>query len=437
MAIKVAKFGGTSLANASQFMKVKEIVLSDDTRKYVIPSAPGKCHNEDTKITDLLCSCYYHHQSKMSFDKIFDRITRRYLEIVEDLALSLDLKPYLSDIKNHILSGASLDYIASRGEFLNGIILAEFLGYEFLDAKEVIFFNENHALDIELTNKKIKDALANKTKAVIPGFYGCLPNGDIKTFSRGGSDITGALVAKAVKAEVYENWTDVSGLLMTDPRIVHNPKPIKRISYRELRELSYMGATVLHEETIFPVLDEGIPINIRNTNEPENPGTMITSYSDPTTPPGTITGIAGKKDFTVIAIEKSHMKSDITFIRKLLTILENNDIYFQHLPSGIDTISVVVTDSQLENKLDKILKEIQQQCNPDLIEIHPNMALIATVGHGMAYTPGVSAKLFSALANKGINIRMIDQGSSEINIIVGVETNDFEAAVEAIYHAFV
>lgn len=437
MGIKVAKFGGTSLADARQFRKVEGIITSDKNRRYVVPSAPGKRRRKDTKVTDLLYLCHTQLQHKVSFQDTFSIISERYLEIINELDLSLDLKPYLMNIKEEIESGASLDFIASRGEYLNGIILANLLGYEFIDAKEVIFFNDDYSLNLELTDKKMKEYLSKIPKAVIPGFYGVLPNGEIKIFSRGGSDITGALVARAVEAEVYENWTDVSGLLMTDPTIVHNPKPIEKITYRELRELSYMGATVLHEETIFPVLDAGIPINIKNTNEPDNPGTMITSYADSETPAGAITGIAGRKDFTVIAIEKNRMKSEINFIRKLLTILENNHVHFEHLPSGIDTISIVVTDCQLENKLDKLLNEIQLQCDPDLIEVFPNMALIATVGHGMAYTPGISAKLFTALANNSINVRMIDQGSSEINIIVGVETDDFEKAVEAIYNAFI
>ncbi|SET70247.1 aspartate kinase [Natronincola peptidivorans] len=437
MDIKVAKFGGSSLADATQFLKVRDIVLSDHQRRYVVPSAPGKRHKEDTKITDLLYLCHKQLQDHMNFYDIFDCIAKRYLEIVKELSLDFDLEPYFLDIKKEIEEGTSLDYIASRGEFLNGIILSHLLEYEFVDPKDIIFFHEDGTLNIQLTDEKMKLFLAEKKNAVIPGFYGSLPNGDIKIFSRGGSDITGALVARAVDAIVYENWTDVSGLLMTDPNIVNNPKPIERITYRELRELSYMGATVLHEETIFPVLDAGIPINIKNTNRPNDPGTMIISYADPGTPGGTITGIAGRKDFTVIAIEKNRMKSEINFIRKLLTILENNEIYFQHLPSGIDTVSIVVNDAQLENKLDKLLNEIQQQCDPDLIEVFPNMALIATVGHGMAYTPGISAKLFTALAKNGINVRMIDQGSSEINIIVGVETDDFERAVGAIYSAFV
>ncbi len=437
MKIKVAKFGGSSLSNAQQFRKVEQIILADKNRKYIIPSAPGKRSNNDSKITDLLYLCHTQDQHGVNFDNTFAIIVERYQDIVEGLGLSLDLTPYFKTIKMEMKNQSSVDYIASRGEYLNAIILSELLDYKFVDAKDIIKFNKNHTLDPELTNKKIKEHLIIDKGAVIPGFYGALPNGKIKIFPRGGSDITGALIAKGVNSKIYENWTDVPGLLMTDPRIVSDPKPIESITYRELRELSYMGANVLHEETIFPVLDAGIPINIKNTNEPDRPGTIITSYTDPEALGGTITGIAGRKDFTVIAIEKHHMKTEISFMRKLFTILENYNIQVQHIPSGIDSISVVVTDLQLKNNLDRLVEEIQQQCEPDLIEIHPNMALIATVGHGMAYTPGISAKLFTALAKEGINVRMIDQGSSEINIIVGVETEDFERAIRAIYNAFV
>ncbi|NLM03467.1 MAG: aspartate kinase [Clostridiales bacterium] len=437
MEVVVAKFGGSSLANAAQFKKVHNIILSSENRRYVIPSAPGKQNNGDTKITDLLYLCHKQIEHGLKFDDTLDAIVSRYQEIIDGLKLDLDLKPHIEIIKKDMESNASLEYVVSRGEYLNGIILANFLDYEFIDAKDVVCFNENGILDSELTNKKMKEHLSKYPKAVIPGFYGSLPNGDIQIFSRGGSDITGALVARAVNASIYENWTDVSGLLITDPSIVKDAKPIETITYRELRELSYAGATVLHEETIFPVLDAGIPINIRNTNEPDNPGTMIVSYAEPVTPAGGITGIAGRKDFTVISIEKNRMKSEVGFVRKLLTILENHNIYPEHMPSSIDTISLVVMDCQLDNKLDKLIKDIEHQLKPDLIEVFPNMALIATVGHGMAYTPGISAKLFTALAKEGINVRMIDQGSSEINIIVGVETDDFEKAVEAIYHAFV
>ncbi len=437
MGIKVAKFGGTSMADAKQFRKVKNIILADEQRRYIVPSAPGKRFSEDNKVTDLLYLCHTHVQHAISFDDVFQVIASRYLDIVHELGLSIDIQPYLDEIKEKIAAGASIDYIASRGEFLNGIILASFLEYDFIDAKEVIFFNKDGFLDQERTQQIMNQCLAEHERAVIPGFYGCASDKRIKTFSRGGSDITGSIVARVVKADVYENWTDVSGFLMADPRIVPHAKPIQKITYHELRELSYMGATVLHEEAVFPVREVGIPINIRNTNEPDHPGTMIISDTEPIAHQCAITGIAGRKDFTVIAIQKNFMNADVGFVRKLLTILENDHIPFEHIPSGIDNISIVIADSKLENKLDKILKAIHDQCKPDSIDVYPNMALIATVGHGMAYTPGIAAKLFTALSQANINIRMINQGSSEINIIVGIETSDFEKAVQVIYKAFI
>ncbi|MCL6614467.1 MAG: aspartate kinase, partial [Firmicutes bacterium] len=340
-------------------------------------------------------------------------------------------------IKEEIARGASADYTASRGEYLNGLILAELLGYPFVDAAEVIFFGRDGTLDRDRTWRALAERLSATPRAVIPGFYGALPNGAVKTFPRGGSDISGAVVARGVGADLYENWTDVSGFLMADPRIVPDPKPIEVITYRELRELAYMGASVLHEEAIFPVREAGIPIRIKNTNAPEDPGTLIVRDAPPITQTGAITGIAGRKDFTVIAIEKALMNAEIGFGRRLLSVLEANGIYFEHMPSGIDTISLVIADSQLNHKLEKVLEEIRQQCRPDSIEVYPNMALIATVGRGMAYTPGIAGKLFGALGREGINVRMIDQGSSEINIIVGVDSQDFERAVRAIYRAFV
>ncbi len=435
MELKVAKFGGSSVADANQFKKVQKIIENDENRKYVVTSAPGKRNKEDYKITDLLYLCNAHVKHSVPFDQMFDMIEKRYLGIVDELHLSIDLKPYLKDIKEKISKGASVDYTASRGEYLNGVILSNLLGYDFVDATEIISFDEYGDLDQENTQKQIKEKLLRYEKAVIPGFYGVMPNGEIKTFSRGGSDVTGSIIAQGVGAEIYENWTDVSGFLMADPRIVKNPQPIKIITYQELRELSYMGATVLHEESVFPVKEAGIPINVRNTNEPENNGTLIVNQKD--SAPGTITGIAGKKDFTVIAIQKNRMHAEMSFIRKLLSIFEENQVPVEHLPSGIDTISIVIEDAYLGNKVNKLVKEICEQCSPDSIEVHPNMALIATVGDGMVYSRGVSAKLFTSLAKANVNIRMIDQGSSEMNIIVGVETNDFEKAVSAIYNGFV
>jgi aspartate kinase len=436
MNIKVAKFGGSSVADAKQFRKVREIVLADDCRRYIIPSAPGKRYGGDYKITDLLYLCHAHVKHSVPFDQMFDMICERYLGIVQELELSIDLGPYLSEIKEKISKGASVDYTASRGEYLNGFILAQYLGYDFVDPKDMIVFDEFGSLDADKTKELVEKSLVEHKQAVIPGFYGAMPNGEVKTFSRGGSDITGSIVAQAVGAEVYENWTDVSGFLMADPRIVEKPKQIEKITYQELRELSYMGATVLHEESVFPVREAGIPINVRNTNEPDNRGTMIISDKE-SIHANTITGIAGRKDFTVISIQKNRMNADISFVRRILSILEVNSIPVEHLPSGIDNISIVIDDEYLGSKLNKIVKEIREQCKPDAIEVYPNMALIATVGHGMVYTRGVAAKLFTSLAEANINIRMIDQGSSEINIIVGVETNDFERAVQAIYDGFV
>ncbi len=430
----VTKFGGSSLADSIHFKKVKNILESNPERKYIIPSAPGKSSFKDFKITDLLYLCHAHVKSSISLDDVFKLISERYKSIVDDLNLNLDLTSYLNIIKTDIENGASVDYTASRGEYLNGIILANYLNIDFIDAKDVIKFNKYGTLNIEETYVALKDKLSNHERAVIPGFYGSNEHGDIVTFSRGGSDITGALVAASINAKLYENWTDVSGFLMADPRIVNNPKKIKTITYGELRELSYMGASVLHEEAVFPVRTSGIPINIRNTNEPENEGTLI--VSNEIKHENTITGIAGKQNFTVLSIEKSMMNSELGFCRKILTILEQNGVSFENMPSGIDTVSVVISDSNLKNKTEIIVEEIKRACNPDSVVVYPNMALIATVGTGMAYTKGVASKIFTALAESDINIRMIDQGSSEINVLIGIENDDFEKGINAIYKAF-
>ncbi len=437
MGIKVAKFGGTSLADAQQIRKVHAIVQSDTDRRYIVPSAPGKRNNSDRKITDLLYLCHAHVKQNVPFDEVFSIVKDRYLNIVRELDLSLDLRPVLEEVKRQISEGSSADYTASRGEYLTGIILSELLGYDLVDPYEIVFFNDAGRLDTKRTQSVIETRLSRHDRAVIPGFYGCTHDGKIKTFPRGGSDISGAVIARGVHAEVYENWTDVSGLLMADPNIVSHPRPIDTITYRELRELSYMGAHVLHDEAIFPVREAGIPVKIKNTNSPDDPGTLIVQDADPITHTGTITGIAGKKEFTVITIEKALMNSEVGYGRRLLSVLEVNGISFEHMPSGIDTISLVVSDAQITHKLDKVIQEIKAECNPDSVEVYPNMALIATVGRGMAYTPGIAANIFAALGNNSINVRMIDQGSSEINIIVGIETDDFEKAVRVIYNAFV
>ncbi len=435
--IKVTKFGGTSMADAKQFCKVKSIIESDDKRRCVVVSAPGKRHDDDNKVTDLLYLCQEHIKYSVPFDQVFDIIAKRYLDIVMELELNIDIKSYLDDIKSKISKNISIDYLVSRGEYLNAIIMAEFLNYDFIDAKEVIFFDNNGFIDLNKTHEVLSNKLSWGRPVVIPGFYGSTPDGKVKIFSRGGSDITGAIVARVAEAELYENWTDVSGFLMADPRIVENPKPIERITYRELRELSYMGASVLHEEAIFPVREVGIPINIRNTNEPDNLGTIITDDIKDEENQNIITGIAGKKDFTVIALHKNHMNSEVGFIRKILSILEVNNITIEHVPSGIDSLSIVISNQQLENKLNIIIDEINKKCNPDSINVYRNMALIATVGSKMAYTVGIAARLFTALADAGINIRMIDQGSSEINIITGIEGEGLEKAIRAIYNTFV
>ncbi len=437
MGIKVAKFGGTSLADAGQICKVKAIIEADPERRYVVPSAPGKRTSDDKKITDLLYLCHATAKQQVSIDEVFDIIADRYLQIVTDLELQFDLKPHLQKIYNDIAAGASADYTASRGEYLNGLIMADLLGYDFIDAAEVIFFDENGRFDAMRTQTVISKRLAEHERAVIPGFYGSLPGGEVKTFSRGGSDISGAIVARGAAASIYENWTDVSGLLIADPRIVKDALTMEVVTYGELRELAYMGATVLHDEAIFPVRQAGIPVNIRNTNRPEDAGTMIVKDASPITHRGMITGIAGKKDFTVIVVEKALMNQELGFARRLLSVLEVNGVSFEHMPSGIDTISVVIADSQLNGKVDKIVSEIQTECQPDSVNVYRGMALIATVGRGMAYTPGIAAKVLGALGQANVNIRMIDQGSSEINIIVGVSNEDFERTVTAIYQTFV
>lgn len=433
---KVVKFGGSSLASAQQFSKVKSIITADKHRRYVIPSAPGKRFSGDIKVTDMLYDCYDTAVSGSNFEEKLDKIHERYNEIIEGLHLDLSLDKEFDKIYEYFKNGAGVNYAASRGEYLNGIIMANYLGFEFIDAAEVIFFDEDGEFDSEKTNNILSLRLEKTDCAVIPGFYGAMPNGTIKTFSRGGSDITGSIVARAVKADLYENWTDVSGFLVTDPHIVENPEPIEIITYRELRELAYMGASVLHDEAIFPVRREGIPINIKNTNDPSAPGTLIVE-STCKKPKYTITGIAGKKGFASVNLEKDRMNTEIGFGRRVLSVFEENGLSFEHMPSGIDTMSVFVQQSDFEEKEQKILAGLHRSVDPDFLEIHSNIALIAVVGRGMKSTEGTAGKLFTALAKEDINIRMIDQGSSELNIIIGVNEKDFEKATRAIYHAFI
>ena len=440
MSIKVVKFGGSSLADAEHFKKVAAIVKADPARRYVVPSAPGKRFSDDVKVTDMLYTCYQMIREKKSMaevDAYYANITARYNSIIEELGLNFDLSGEFEYIKNAMLHRPGRDYVASRGEYLSGLILAKYLGFPFIDAENVIFFKENGAFDQEKTDRVLSEELAHYRHAVIPGFYGCAANGTVKTFSRGGSDITGSIVARAAGASLYENWTDVSGFLMTDPRIVKDPCTIDTITYRELRELSYMGATVLHEDAVFPVRSAGIPINIRNTNRPEDRGTMIVASTTQYDTERVITGIAGRKEFSVINIEKDMMNAEIGFGRKVLEILEENNISFEHLPSGIDTMSVVASTAALEGKRERILQAICRTVSPDSVTIEDNLALVAVVGRGMVKAKGTAARVFDALASKGINIRMIDQGSSELNIIVGVADNEYIPAIQAIYEEFV
>ena len=433
---KIVKFGGSSLANAEQFQKVGEIIRSDESRRYVVPSAPGKRFDGDTKVTDLLYKCYNTAVEGEDFIPILQEIKGRYYEIIRGLNLDLSLEDEFAQIEGDFKAQAGTDYAASRGEFLNGMVIAAYLGYEFVDAADVIRFDKNGNLDAEKTDRLLSKKLAKCERAVIPGFYGAGEDGKVKTFSRGGSDVTGSLVAKAIKADLYENWTDVSGFLVTDPRIVKNPEVIESITYRELRELSYMGATVLHEDAIFPVRKEGIPINIKNTNRPEDKGTFIVE-STCKKPKFTITGIAGKKGFCSINIEKSMMNSEVGFGRKVLQVFEDQGISFEHVPSGIDTMTVYVHQDEFEEKEQQVIAGIHRAVQPDFVEMESDLALIAVVGRGMKSTRGTAGRIFSALAHANVNVKMIDQGSSELNIIIGVENRDFETAVKAIYDIFV
>ena len=436
MGLVVAKFGGSSAADGIQFRKIKAIIESDPARKYVVVSAPGRRFSADNKITDMLYLIKTQIDIGAPYEQVMQVVKERYLGLEADLGVSVGIADEFAVIEERLKGGATADYLASRGEYISAKVLAAFLGYEFVDTAGLVLFSAKGKFLHEETNTALSTELAKHERAVLPGFYGSMPDGGVKTFSRGGSDITGALVARAVCADVYENWTDVSGFLMADPRIVEDPRGIENISYKELRELSYMGASVLHENAIYPARLAGIPINIRNTNKPDAPGTFITA-EDTSISGQLITGIAGNKDFTVIGIYKNMMSNEIGFIKRILSILEDYDIPIEHIPSGVDTVSLVIADKYLEDKLSDLLEDFEKKLGADSIELFENMSLIATVGHGMASVPGVATKLFGSLTEAGVNIRMIDQGSSEMNIIVGVETKDFETAIRAIYKAFV
>ena len=433
---KVVKFGGSSLASAEQFKKVSDIIHSDRERRYVVPSAPGKRFPEDTKVTDMLYACYDLAETDQDFEEALLAIEMRYNEIIQGLGLSLCLEEEFETIRKNFREKAGSNYAASRGEYLNGIILAAYLDFTFIDAAEVICFDEEGVFDQDKTNKLLAPRLAGGDYAVIPGFYGSMPDKTVKTFSRGGSDITGSIVARAAQADVYENWTDVSGVLVTDPHIVKNPKKIDVITYRELRELSYMGAGVLHEDSIFPVRQDNIPINIRNTNAPEDSGTWIVGSTCQKSK-YVITGIAGKKGFCCVNIEKDQMNSEIGFGRKVLGAFEENGISFEHIPSGIDTLTVFVHQDEFIDKEQKVAACLYRVAKPDAIEIEADLALIAVVGRGMKSTRGTAGRIFSALAHANVNVKMIDQGSSELNIIIGVANDEFETAIRAIYDIFV
>ena len=434
--IKVVKFGGSSLPSATQFSRVGKIIKADPERKFVVQSAPGKRNDKDTKVTDMLYACYALAKEDKSFSSALKKIKDRYESIINGLHMKLSLDEEFKTIEKNFAEKAGEDYAASRGEYLNGIIMANYLGYEFVDPADAIRFDEDGNFMPEETDKLLKKRLKGVERAVVPGFYGAKADGTIKTFSRGGSDITGSIVSRAVHATSYENWTDVSGFLIADPRIIDNPEPIKIITYRELRELSYMGASVLHEDAVFPVRQAGIPINIRNTNAPEDEGTWIVESTCHHSA-YTITGIAGKKGFVAVNVEKDMMNSEVGFGRKVLTAFEENGINFEHMPSGIDTMTVFVHEPEFEQKEQKVISAIHRLAHPDTIDLEADLALIAVVGRGMKSNRGTAGRIFSALAHANINVKMIDQGSSELNIIIGVSNEDFDDAIKAIYDIFV
>ena len=438
MNVKVVKFGGSSLADAGQITKAAEIIKSDDKRRYVVPSAPGKRFSDDIKVTDMLYNCNNLAMAGKSIETIFGAVAERYNGIIHDLGIDLSLDEEFETIKKNINAKAGNEYAASRGEYLNGKIIAKLLGYEFIDAAEVIVFNEDGTFNNEKTQPRLRSRLKDVERAVIPGFYGADINGNVRTFSRGGSDVTGSIIASAVKADVYENWTDVSGFLVADPRIVEKPKVINVITYKELRELAYMGASVLHEDAIFPVRAAGIPINIKNTNRPDDPGTMIVSeVPDDEYNKYTITGIAGKKGFAAINIEKAMMNSEMGFCQKVLTVLEKNGISIEHMPSGIDTLSLIFPYGEIEGRENEVIAQIRKAVAPDHIELESGIAMLAVVGRGMRRTRGTAARIFASMAHARVNVKMIDQGSSELNVIIGIGEQDFEEAIKRIYDMFI
>ncbi len=435
--LKVTKFGGSSMADAGQYRKVRDIILSDPSRRVVVVSAAGKCVSSGHKITDLLYLCYAHIQYGMDCGNIFDMITSRYLQIRDELGLQLPLEAEFATLKARLDKKAiSQDELVSRGEYFSAKLMAAFLGFEFVDAADWVLFKLDGTVDLEPSYKKLKK-LVRGNGVVIPGFYGVMPDGNIRTFTRGGSDITGALAAAALDAGVYENWTDVSGILMADPRIVKDPQTIPEVTYDELRGLSYSGAQVLHEGTIFPVREKGIPVNIRNTNDPEAPGTMIREHFDtPSDPQRFLTGITGKKDFSIVHLSKRGLSNEVGLLRRILSIYERHNVSVVYVPNGIDSVSIVNETEAISNQLYAILAEIQQEIKPDTLTVINEIAVIATVGRKMANRPGISGKIFGALGQAGINIRMITQSPDELNIIFGVDNKDFAQAIRVLYDSF-
>ncbi len=436
--MKVVKFGGSSMADAGQYRKIRDILLADPERRVVVVSAAGKRNKSDHKITDLLYLCYAHLQYGVDCSGVYEMITSRYRQIRDELGIDLDLEPEFAALKQRLdAKTVTQDELASRGEYFSAKLMAAYLGFQFVDAADWVKFRFDGTVDQESSYEALRN-LVGGLGVVIPGFYGMTPDGRIRTFTRGGSDITGALAAAALDAEVYENWTDVSGILMADPRIVGNPQPIPEVTYDELRELSYSGAQVLHEGTIFPVREKNIPLNIRNTNAPDDPGTMIQeSFQQDSDPKRFITGITGKKDFTIIAVSKRGMSSQVGVLRKILTVLERHNISVDYVPNGIDNVSVVVPTESVASSLYAILGEIQKEVEPDRLDVHDQIAIVAAVGRKMAFRPGISGQIFAALGQAGINIRMINQGPDELNIIFGVDNRDFVSAIRVLYNSFV
>lgn len=437
--LKVTKFGGSSMADAGQYRKVRNIIMSDPARRVVVVSAAGKRNKQDHKVTDLLYLCHAHTQYGVDCSSIFDMIVSRYIQIRDELGLKVDLESEFAALKQRIDAKAvTRDELASRGEYFSAKLMAAYLGFQFIDAADWVKFNFDGTVDQESSYEALQARILLGIGAVIPGFYGLLPDGHIRTFSRGGSDISGALAAAALEADVYENWTDVSGILMADPRIVEDPQPIPEVTYDELRELSYSGAQVLHEDAIFPVREKNIPLNIRNTNAPNEPGTMIRERFDTDTDPHRfITGITGKKDFTIISLSKRGMSNQVGVLRRVLTVLERHGISVDYVPNGIDNVSVVLPTESVASSLYTILGEIKQEAQPDTLDVHDQIAVVAAVGRKMAFRPGISGKIFGALGQAGINIRMINQGPDELNIIFGVDNRDFADAIRVLYNSFV